>query len=347
MSYENIIIYYFSGTGNALRVSKWIQDLATEKSVGCELIDIAKQRAPLLQPPAGNVLLILISPIHGFNYPPIVLDFIWKFPSGNSDVLLMNTRAGMKIGNMVTPGLTGMAFYFAGAVMKTKGYRIRGALPVDMPSNWISLHPGLNTHTVLFLHKKMKHRVRTGISRVMEGKKHLRVLREALPDLAVSPISVAYYFVGRFLFAKTYFASSSCNRCSLCVDSCPVHAIKKVDGRPYWTFRCESCMKCMSNCPKCAIETAHGSIAIISILFTSVITVFIYGFFDLYVYNLQNKWIEFILESVLFLAVLAVWYRLIHFLMRFRWIEKLVVYTSLTKYRFWGKRYKAQEYKDF
>lgn len=345
MSYYAINIYYFSGTGNALQVSRWIKDLSIEKSIECELFDISITDISSMIRPSNNTLIIFISPIHGFNYPPIMLNFLFKFPKGNNEVLLMNTRAGMRIGKIATPGLTGIAFYYAGIILRAKGYHIRGVLPVDMPSNWISVHPGLNTYTILFLHRKMKERVIKGMSRILVGKKYFRAPIESVLDIAVMPISLGYYFVGRFIFAKTYFSSSACNDCDLCVEGCPVHAITKVDGRPYWTFKCESCMKCMSNCPKQAIETAHGSIAIVSVLFTSVLVVLFYAFFDHYFFKIENKWLEFIIESVLFLVILAIWYRLIHFLMRFKPIERFVVYTSLTKYRFWGRRYKAQNYK--
>lgn len=81
--------------------------------------------------------MIIISPIHGFNYPKITLDFIRRFSSGKNKIVLMNTRARMKIGSFVTPGLTGIALFLSSLLLKQKGYKIVGQIPFDLPSNWI------------------------------------------------------------------------------------------------------------------------------------------------------------------------------------------------------------------
>jgi len=100
-------------------------------------------------------------------------------------------------------------------------------------------------------------------------------------------------------------------------------------------------MHCMSNCPKRAIETAHGSVIFITILYSLVFSGLFYHYFGLLFFDIEHSFSGFILESALFLGIIAVWYRLLHYAMRFRFIERLVVYTSLTKYKFWGRRYKA------
>jgi ferredoxin len=213
--------------------------------------------------------------------------------------------------------------------------------PVDLPSNWISVHPGLNERTVKYLHEKNQEKVYRFAQKILNGGSDFRGIREIIQDTLVAPISLGYYFIGRFLFAKTYFASSDCDNCGLCIKNCPVKAIKKVDNRPFWTFNCESCMHCMSYCPKRAIETAHGSILIISVLSSLVFTGLFYQYFKLLFFDIEHTFMGFVLESALFLCILGIWYRMIHFAMRFRFIERIIVYTSLTKYKFWGRRYKA------
>ena len=52
--------------------------------------------------------------------------------------------------------------------------------------------------------------------------------------------------------------------------------------------------------------------------------------------NLQNS-----IGSALFIAFLRVFHKLVHWLLRFKVMERLIVYTSLTKYKWWGRRYKA------
>jgi hypothetical protein len=202
-----IAIYYFSGTGNSRNVAFWISEVAARHDIECSLVNIGSINRLVTDPPPPGAMVIFISPVHGFNYPPVMLNFIARFPKGNNHVVLMNTRAGMLIGKWITPGLTGIAFYFASLILLLKGYSIRGMVPVDMPSNWISIHPGLNDRTVKYLHAKNKERVIRHAEIILSGKLYFRAVREIIQDILISPVSLLYYFIGRFGFAKTFYAS--------------------------------------------------------------------------------------------------------------------------------------------
>lgn len=341
VTYPKLVVYYFSGTGNSENVAKWMADVAKEKGTKVSLINIAKTDRLAISSPEPDALVVFVSPIHGFNYPPVMLNFIRRFPKGKNKVLLMNTRAGMLIGKWITPGVTGVAFYFSALILKIKGYTIKSMFPVDLPSNWISVHPGLNERTVKYLHERNQEKVYRFARKVLDGGSDFRSIYEIIQDTLVAPISLGYYFIGRFLFAKTYYASADCDDCDLCIKACPVKAIQKVDNRPFWTFNCESCMRCMSNCPKKAIETGHGYLLVIALLSSLVFTGLFYLYFKLLFFDIEHTLLGFVLESALFLGILAIWYRILHYAMRIKFIERMVVYTSLTKYKFWGRRYKA------
>ena len=139
--YKKLVVYYFSGTGNSENVAYWMANVARENGVEVSLISIAKTDRRGIKPSEPETLVAFVSPIHGFNYPPVMLNFLIHFPKGKNNVLLLNTRAGMLIGKWNVPGLTGIAFYFAAFILKLKGYFIKSMFPVDLPSNWISVHP--------------------------------------------------------------------------------------------------------------------------------------------------------------------------------------------------------------
>jgi ferredoxin len=339
-AYTKLVIYCFSGTGNSRNVAEWISDVAAARNVDCSIINIAKTDRHSIEPPEPGALIVFTSPIHGFNYPPVMLKFFLRFPRGKNKVVLINTRAGMLIGKFITPGVTGIAFYLASLILLLKGYAIKALKPFDMPSNWISLHPGLNLRTVEFIHAKNRERVRKFTGKILEGKSHFTALLEFY-DILLLPIAIGYYLVGRFFLAKSFYASAACTNCDLCIKSCPVKAIIKVGNRPFWTFRCESCMHCMGNCPERAIETGHGYIIGFSLLFNIVIMSVFYKYIEQYLFPVENALLRTAIESVLFLSLLALLYRLIHWLMRFRFFERLIVFTSFTKYKWWGRRYKA------
>ena len=73
--FNRLTIYYFTGTGNALAVSNWLAEVARENNIPVEIIKIK----PSLQPEKtvnNNTLIGFCYPTHGFNAPPIVVDFI-------------------------------------------------------------------------------------------------------------------------------------------------------------------------------------------------------------------------------------------------------------------------------
>ena len=336
ISIPKAIIFYFSGTGNARQIALWFSESAVRKGIDCEIVDIAKSDGNITAID-DDALILIISPIHGFNYPKITLDFIRHFPKGHNHVVLMNTRAGMKIGKFVTPGLTGIPFMLSSIILKTKGYKIVGQIPFDMPSNWLSIHPALNNNTVKYLHRINFSRVEKHAAKIFSGKQDFLAFRDLIQDILISPVALGYYLIGRFALAKSFYASTDCDSCGLCIKQCPVQAIKTVNNHPFWTFSCESCMHCMNNCPKRAIETAHGLIAIVSVLSSIGITLVLQSVLDV---EVTSSFVRTTIWSVIFISIMWVLYYLQHVLLKYRFFSRLVSLTSLTHYKFWG-RYKS------
>ncbi|MFB6317771.1 EFR1 family ferrodoxin [Saccharicrinis sp. FJH54] len=341
-AYRSIVIFYFSGTGNAKQIALWFSERAIKKHLDCQIFDISKTDIDKIKIIGSDALIVIISPVHGFNYPKITLNFIKHFPKGGNNIVLMNTRAGMKIGRFVTPGLTGIAFLLSSVILKSRGYRIVGQIPFDMPSNWISIHPALHENTVKFLHEKNYYRVIKHFNRIVSGKTDFHAYRELVQDILISPVSIAYYLAGKYLFAKSFYASVHCNNCGLCVKQCPVNAIKTINNRPYWTHKCESCMKCMNSCPKKAIETAHGLMVTTSILSSVALTILLN---NILIIDLQSGIVRFLIQSFIFFALLWILYKFQHLLLRNKRLGKLISYTSLTHYKFWGRYKSIPDYK--
>ncbi|MFZ4056496.1 MAG: EFR1 family ferrodoxin [Ferruginibacter sp.] len=334
---KSINIFFFSGTGNAKRIALWIYELSQEKNIDCHINNIANFAPSKIESIDKEALIVFISPIHGFNYPKITLDFIRNFPKGKNKILLLNTRAGMKIGKWVTPGLTGIAFFISSLWLRNKGYKIIGQIPYDMPSNWISIHPALNEQTVQYIHRAIKIKVNNHFTRIFQGDKLFLSHKEIIQDILVTPISLLYYIIGRFIIAKTFYSTHLCDNCGICIKECPVSAIKLVDDKPFWTIKCESCMRCMNFCPKKAIETSHGLLVLIFLLYPILVGLvykFILTGIEL------SGFAKFCLSNLIFFITLIVLYRVQHLLLKNKFLSKLISYTSLTYYKFWG-RYKS------
>jgi ferredoxin len=338
-------LYYFSGTGNARSVATWIATVWRAYGREAELVDLARIEPRRIHIDAEDEVGIL-SPTHGFNLPPITLSFLAALPRAPkaNRVFVVNTRAGVRLFGVCLPGLSGVAQIAAASILAMKGYRVVGMRPIDLPSNWISLHPGLREDNIRVLHERCAKITQRFAERMLRGQRDFRALWDLPIDLLIAPISLGYYCVGRFLFAKSFVATRDCDRCGRCVKQCPVKALEWVDQRPFWTWRCESCMRCMNHCPKRAIETAHGFIIALPILFSLALSWVVAKVLPnwlpawaLRIYRIEL--VSMVVEPALMLAFVFVAYRILHRAMQVSLIERAVVATSLTHFDFW-RRYR-------
>ena len=344
MKYDKVIIYYFSGTGNAKNAAKWIQKTAEENGLETQLINI--DRFETIVPPAltEKTLIGFCSPTHGFNLPPLALKFIQKFPKTKKiDAFILNTRGGLKLFKLFLPGISGMAQLLPAIMLCLKGYRIVAMQPLDLPSNWLILHPSLNKKTVDAIYNRCRGIVKNFTQKMLSGKKNYNALFTLPLDIILLPITVLYYIIGRFFLAKTLIATDACDTCMKCILQCPVKAISLVNGRPYWSFKCESCMRCVNACHTRAIETMQGFAAYLIFMSLAVISpllILLLKNLDFYE-QIQRSWFTqktwALVNAFIFLAFVFINYHILHYLMRYRFFNKIIAYTSLSKYKFWNR----------
>ncbi len=348
--YDQLTIYYFSGTGNARNAAQWMIDLAREKGLKTQLINIDRFKTIEIPAASKRGLIGFCAPTHGFNLPPIMLKFIYKFPKvGRTDAFILNTRGGLKMGKLFLPGASGIAQVLPALILMLKGMRIVGMQPLDLPSNWLLLHPGLRKKVILSIYKRCNKIVTAFAENLMNGKKRYKALLSLPLDLALMPIALGYYFIGRFFLAKTLIATNACNQCGKCIDQCPVFSIRMVENRPYWSYSCESCMRCVNNCPTRAIETTQTYSGLLAFLSFAIISPLIFiaaealGILDWMNNSSLTRFLSFIFNSLVFIGVVMLSYKGLHFLMRFNFVNKVIKYTSLSTYKFW-RRYKPPKY---
>ena len=93
--FKNIIVYYFSGTGNTKRIANKITDIAKKKGLNTNLINIEKAGINMCPEYNDDTLIGFCYPTHGFNMPPYMLKFICKFSKSKKQgtkIFLLNTR---------------------------------------------------------------------------------------------------------------------------------------------------------------------------------------------------------------------------------------------------------------
>jgi Pyruvate/2-oxoacid:ferredoxin oxidoreductase delta subunit len=339
--WKSLYIYYISGTGNAKASSFWIADEAEKRGLKTYIQQIDRLENITMPDRESGALIGFAFPTHGFNAAPLMLRFIAGFPGGmGREVFLLNTRAGMKFYKLFMPGLSGVALLLPAFMLWLKGYRCIGFRPVDLPSNWISLHPGLRRKVIESIISRCERIVRSFTQKILSGKKVNRGLYSIPVDILISPVALAYYAGGRFFLSKTFVSTNKCTDCGLCIRECPTSSIILVNKRPYWKLSCESCMRCLNKCPAKAIESAHGMALAFWIIFTAVnaeIILLIISTFHLSAETLWWRIMSNIISIGGMVVITAVLYYIMHYAMGIKAVRYLVRFTSLTALPFWRR----------
>ncbi len=257
-AYRNANIHYVTGTGNTRRVALWLCDALRAVGSSVSLHQISSNRKDL-NPPEPNSLTVIATPTHGFTAPWPAIWFALSCPLGKGSAAgIFATRGASKLGGFYLPGMEGTAAYLLALILFVKNYRIRFCRAFDMPSNWITIHPGYSPNSAQDLIERTKRKADAAFAILARGDSHFRGFLPLLLGLLLLPVSLAYILIGRFLLAKIFHANLRCISCGLCEKSCPFAAIKLrgKGSRPYWSLSCESCMRCTSICPTHAIEAS-------------------------------------------------------------------------------------------
>ncbi len=337
-SIASVNIFFMTGTGNSYWAATRISELAKESCDNVKISPADSKSIPSRHPDNNSSIIAFAYPTHGFSLPWHMLKFILRFPRGKGRVILINSRAGMKMGKIFTPGVSGLAILLPTIIMLLKGYRIHGLAPIDTPSNWISIHPGIRKKVVesIFRHRDAE------LSKLWNRLSNNKVFYPIkffllLPvDLFLIPVSLGYIFFGRFLLARTYLADQSCNGCGLCAERCPVGAIRMVNNRPWWTYRCESCMRCSNICPN---KSVNSSVPLM-VIYTILILKFGQGSYFTDIISSITSRLDFIPRDVVYYAllwiitILASWllYAIIFWLNNLKLFNMLFAFTTPMKY---------------
>lgn len=212
LTFNKATIYYTSGTGNSYRVALWVAKAAKEKGIDTKLVKL-EEAVPMEEvEEGGDSLMGIVMPTHGFTAPWHLLKFVWRIPRRKETrAFCITTRGGSKFGPVFVSGIGGSATFIVALILALKGFRIPGVLGIDMPSNWMSLHPGLHPKNAGAIINRAKHRTFDFSTRILLRENcwiNTVNISDFVLGLLLLPVSLGYLWVGRYFLAKLVFCQS-------------------------------------------------------------------------------------------------------------------------------------------
>lgn len=336
--YRTMNIYFMSGTGNSYRAASLLAEQAHLDGVDSRVVQINNAR-PKEEIAAGREnLLALAFPTHAFTAPWPMLRFVLRLPRRRgTHAMVMPTRAGTKFGPCFFPGMEGTAGYLLALILAFKGYDVRGVRAIDMPSNWMALHPGFAPENARAIIERGKARIEVYAKTILDGRRFYGGFISLILGLLLLQVSLGYMLMGRFFLSKLFFATEKCTGCGLCAENCAHKGVMmqgKNNPRPYWTYYCESCMRCMAYCPVQAVEAGHSLAVIFYFVAAVPWAVYIMNLFSSRLPfpggNIQG-WILLIINYFFTLFALFLTYLVFHLLISIPLVNRFFTYTTLTR----------------
>jgi Pyruvate/2-oxoacid:ferredoxin oxidoreductase delta subunit len=342
MMFQDVVIYFTSGTGNSFRAAVLAgQSAEATGAAAVRVVEIEQARPAAEKLSGSGSLLGIVMPTHGFIAPWHMLKFAAGLPRGRgAAAFCLATRAGMKLGPVFTPGISGSGTFLISLLLALKGYSVRGILSLDMPSNWTSLHPALPPASVRAIIARAEPVVAQFMTRILSGRWSwftVSNLYELLWGILLFPVSLSYLAIGRIGLAKLFFANGHCNACGVCQENCSLGAVR-LRGRkkpwPFWSYHCASCMRCMAYCPRQAIEASWTWAALLFWLGSASTTTYLLHWGSGFVPGLArlgDSWLKWILYAVYCDAAYLATYYLFYALVRVPLLNKIFSYTTPTR----------------
>lgn len=258
MNINQTVIFYFSGTGNTLKLAHVAQRLFDDMQVISILkqipapSDASEQKQAIHQLIANSDLLVFLAPVYALDMPRIMRNFINELPAADPS----KSQRAFVIANGGDWDDAGWAVTRQAATLRSKGYNVPIADVIMMPNNWIPMMDAPQGEEARRIRAEGETYL---INLLTKSIKEDYVYEKPFNTHNYGPIGSPllhglFHKAGlRFLW-KRFKVTDKCTSCGLCAKHCPTKAIEMISGKPKWHKTCEQCVRCMNLCPVRAIQ---------------------------------------------------------------------------------------------
>ncbi len=231
-------ILYYSATGNTLHL---VNQLSKRLDSSCiKIIDASNADPTKLH----NVQhLIIMYPIHAFNAPKEIIEFVKEIPCGLFEKV-----------SIIAIGCNNIWINDANSlelrkILNKKGYEIALDRVLVMPLT-IAVKFSYDTNYALI--KEAEKQILHIGDDLINGVKDIKTI--PLKSKLISNLGKCEKHAVK-LFGIELYANKDCISCGMCWKQCPSNNIySSKDNLPKFKFNCSMCMKCIYNCPTKAIS---------------------------------------------------------------------------------------------
>ncbi len=243
---KKLTLYWFSGSGNTLRLAETFAAKLSE--LGWEVVLEPLERADPARFDPETVLGLAFS-THCFSIPEMIRRFVHALPVANGTPAMMLGSHGAFSGGVCGP---------MKRLLSTKGYHCVAGRIFVMPD---SFFPYTGERFNRFLRDRAQKQVESFAERFHRGQTHWRYW-PVLSDLFGYLFGA--FFASRKLFPRIHttvgIRQDRCTQCGVCVSLCPVHALKQksTGDVPKPDRTCVNCLRCVAVCPTDAVKHCFG-----------------------------------------------------------------------------------------
>ncbi len=235
---DDIMIIYFSGTGNSRYVAESIAMQINDKLIDAGEYIKSGKKAEF----ESDTPYVFVSPTYAWRIPNIFYDFIENSSfKGNENGYFVMT-CGTDIG---------AAASYLKKLSEKINMHYRGVAKVLMPENYIAMFPVTEETECKKIISDADKFIPTISNTIKEGKD---IPKENFGILAILKSRAMNPYFYKFINSKGFRVSDKCIGCGKCVELCPLNNVKLLDGKPVYGEHCTHCMACISACPTEAIE---------------------------------------------------------------------------------------------
>lgn len=239
----NTTIYYFSGTGNSLKVAK---DLS-EQLDDAQIKKISNKNVSFYKDTQSEKIGFVF-PVYFFSIPVMLKNFIENLQISKDAYVFAVATYG---------GSIGAPFKELRTLLNQKNIPLSAEFAIKMPGNYQLLYDPVSLDEQAKLFKNEQEQI-SSIVTAVKASQHVNYGVNPLINVLTKPLY-------SMLFKpkekdKNFWTDEKCNGCGVCSKVCPANNIVMKKGKPDWQHQCEACVACLQWCPQKSIQYKKATV---------------------------------------------------------------------------------------